>query len=265
MLEMIRNWVRYRHLLVEMTHREFVDRYANQAIGSVWAWLHPLLLMLLYTAIFSFVFSARFGDTIDLPRDFTTFVFSGLVPWLCIQDVLARGSDAVVSHTSYVKQMAFPVEVLPVKRTLSSLPTFITGTVFLVVYQLAMFGELPWTALLWPIYFALLAIFGIGLVFLLGAVGVFLRDLREVVSVFCTANLFLTPILFIPGVVPDALLYVFSANPFSYMVWLHQDIMFYGRIEHPLAWVVFPIMAISTAVAGAIVFRRLQPYFGDAI
>ncbi len=262
---LIEMWTRYRHLLIELTKREFVDRYAHQAIGSLWAWLHPLFLMLLYTAIFNFVFAARLGNTIDLPRDFTAFVLTGLVPWLCIQDVLGRGSGAVLDHVSFVKQMAFPMEVLPIKRALSSLPILLTGMSFLVLYQIIVFGSLPWTVVFWPLFFLLLAMFAIGLVFLLGAVGLFLRDLREIVGVFCTANLFMMPIVFIPDMVPSALELIFYANPFSYMIWMHQDIMIYGRIEHPLAWIVFPTLSLCMVLIGTNVFQRLRPHFGDAI
>lgn len=258
-------WRRYRHLLIELTRREVVDRYAQQAIGSLWAWLHPLFLMLLYAVIFNVIFEARFDGRIDLPRDFTAFVLAGLVPWLCLQDVLGRSAGAVLDHASYVRQMAFPIEVLPIKRALSSLPILLTGMTFLLGYQLVAFGSLPWTVILWPIFLGLLIMFAMGLVFLLSALGVFARDLREIVSVFCTANLFLMPILFIPSLTPPALEMIYYANPFSYMVWMHQDIVFYGDIEHPLAWIVFPALSLSSIVAGATLFQRLRPHFGDAV
>ncbi|MGI9419543.1 MAG: ABC transporter permease [Geminicoccaceae bacterium] len=258
-------WKRYRYLLVELARREIADRYAHQTIGSLWAWLHPLFLMLLYTVIFNFVFEARFDGAIDLPLDFTTFVLAGLVPWLCLQDVLGRSCGAVLDHASYVRQMAFPIEVLPIKRALSSLPILLTGMTFLLAYQLVTFGHLPWTILLWPLFLGLLVLFATGIVFLLGAIGVFLRDLREVVSVFCTANLFLMPIMFIPSLTPPLLEVIYYANPFSYMVWMHQDIVFYGRIEHPFAWVVFPLLSFVLILGGSALFRRLRPQFGDAV
>jgi lipopolysaccharide transport system permease protein len=269
-MSLIASLRRYRHLVYELTKREFMDRYAQQAVGAAWAWLHPLLLMLLYVTVFNFIFAVRFGKdggagVVDLPRDYTTYVLSGLVPWLFLQDVLGRGSDAIVAHRSFVKQMAFPVDVLPVKRALSSLPILFTGTLFLVLYQLVAFGSLPWTLLLWPLYAGLLVVLATGIVFLLGSVGVYWRDLREVISVFTTANLFLMPVLYLPGQAPKGLQVFFWLNPFSYPVWLHQDLMFYGRIEHPLAWVVLPAMAAGMLLFGLRIYKRLQPQFGDVI
>jgi lipopolysaccharide transport system permease protein len=257
---------RYRHLVIELTRREFMDRYANQAIGSAWAWLHPLFLMLLYVSVFNFIFAVRFGQGgVDLPRDYTSYVLAGLVPWLFLQDVLGRGSDAIIAHRAYVKQMAFPLDVLPVKRALSSLPILLIGSLFLVLYQLAVFHTLPWTMLLWPLLAIALVLFSAGLVFLLGSVSVFWRDLREVIGVLSTANLFLMPILYLPGQVPALLKSVFWLNPFSYPVWLAQDLMFYGRIEHPIAWVVVPVMAVGTLILGYSIYERLKPQFGDVI
>lgn len=256
---------RHPHLLVELTKRELRGRYARQALGTLWAWLHPLFLMLLYTTIFNFIFAQRFGDQIDLPRDFTTYVLAGLVPWLALQDVLARSPGAFLGHAGFIKQAAFPIEILPVMHTLTSLPIFLTGAVFLVLYMIFIFGNLPLTLFLWPIYILLFAVFSCGIVFMFGALGVFLRDLREVISVFTAANLFLTPILFVPDLTPKVLQTIFLLNPFSYVIWPHQDLVFYGRIEHPSAWLVFAGLALGSFVLGIGLFQRLRVKFGDAI
>jgi len=266
MLNLIASLRRYRYLVFELTKREFKDRYANQVLGSAWACLHPLLLMLLYASVFNFVFAMRFGENgVDLPRDYTTYVLSGLVPWLFLQDVLGRASDAILSHRSLVKQMAFPTNVLPVKRALSSLPILCIGASFLVLYQIYMFGSLPWTILLWPAYMVLLVVFAIGLVFVIGSIGVYWRDLRELIVVFISANLFLIPVLFPPNQTPRVLKAIFWLNPFSYPVWFHQDIMFYGSVVHPTAWILMSVVGAGTLLLGLAIYQRLSPQFGDVI
>lgn len=262
---MIRSLFTHRHLIGAMTRAEFHDRYARQAIGSAWAWLTPLLLMGLYTAVFKVIYASRFAAGTDLPRDYVTYACSGLVVWLTLQDVIGRSPDALTGHASYIKQMAFPLEVLPVKRALASAPILLSGLVFLVGYQLVVFGSVPWTIVFLPLFLVTLLFFAVGLAYLLGALGVFFRDLREVVSFLLAANLFLLPVLFAPGSTPRPLQIVHLANPLSYPIWMHQDMVFYGRFEHPAAWIVAPALALATFAAGAATFRRLRPLFGDAI
>ena len=264
-LSLFPNLAKYRYLIVELTKGEIKDRYAGQTLGALWAWLHPLFLMVLYAAIFNFIFALRFGGKIDLPRDYTSFVLSGLVPWLAVQDVLARSADTVVTHANLVKQMAFPLEVLPLKRTLGSFPILLTGTLFLCLYELFAFHALPWTVLLWPVYVFLLALFCSGLVYLFSTLGVFVRDLREVITVFTAANLFMMPILFVPNTVPKILELIFLANPFSYVVWPYQDMFFFGHIEHPAAWIVFAALSVGTFVLGLTLFHKLSADFGDEL
>jgi lipopolysaccharide transport system permease protein len=254
-----------RHLIWAMARAEFQERYARQAIGTAWAWLTPLVMMGLYTAVFSFIYNTRFASDSDLPKDYVTYACSGLSVWFLLQDVIAKAPDAIVGHASYLKQMAFPVEVLPVKRAIASLPVYATGFVFVLVYQMVAFGDVPWTIVVWPLFVVCLVALSTGLTFFLGALGVFFRDLREVVSVLLAANLFLMPILFPPHSAPAGLQWVFYCNPLSYFIWLQQDILFYGRLEHPAAWLVVPVLSFGMLVVGKAMFDRLRPGFGDAI
>jgi homopolymeric O-antigen transport system permease protein len=265
MLLALRNLNTYRHLLVELTKRELFDRYSQQVIGALWAWAHPLILMLIYTAVFNTIFAVRFADQAKLPRDFISYALAGIVPLLALQDVLARSADTVVGHAGFVKQMAFPLEVLPVKRALSSLAILFSGVAFLVLYQLYTFGSLPWTILLWPLWLACFVLFSCGVVFFFGALGVFIRDLREIITVFLAANLYLAPVIFVPGMTPSFLEKIFWLNPTSFVFWMHQDIIFYGRIEHPIAWLVFPVLSVAAFTLGLRFFQHVRPQFGEAL
>jgi lipopolysaccharide transport system permease protein len=104
-----------------------------------------------------------------------------------------------------------------------------------------------------------------GVAFMLSAGGVFLRDLRDVVTVFSSVNLFAQPILYNPFNVPPWMDWVFLANPFSYLIWCWQDALFHGQIMHPIAWVVLPIASVATLGVGWMIFERTRHAFGDAL
>ena len=100
-----------RELVSELVRRELKDRHAGQLLGVIWAFGHPLILMLVYTLLFAYVFPARTASEGKV-RDFSACVFAGIVPWLAFQDLLSRAPSILVGHANLVKQIVFPTEAL---------------------------------------------------------------------------------------------------------------------------------------------------------
>jgi homopolymeric O-antigen transport system permease protein len=131
---------RYHQLAWEMIKRDVSDRYAGQMFGSAWAIGHPLLLMAIYTVVFSFIFSLRMGGQSDFPLDYTTYLLSGLIPWMASQESMNKGTTAILANADLVKQVVFPLEILPVKGIFSSFLTQIVATLFLMSYVVIKFS-----------------------------------------------------------------------------------------------------------------------------
>lgn len=252
-----------RELIHEMVSRELRDRHAGQVLGVLWAYGHPLALMLLYTVLFAYVFPARFGE-VATATDYSASVLAGIVPWLAFQDILGRAPSVLVGQASLVKQIVFPTEVLPIKSALASAMPYSGGVVFAVAYA-AHQGSLSFMVLLVPALIVLQLMAMIGAALALSAIGLFWRDLRDVVVVFCSANLFAQPILYNPFAAPDLLKWVFALNPFSYLTWCWQDALFHGTFAHPWAWVVFPASSAAALAIGWTIFDRTRHHFGDAL
>lgn len=252
-----------RELIGELMFRELRDRHAGQMLGVLWAYGHPLILMVIYTVLFAYVFPARFGAGAKV-TDYSVSIFAGIVSWLAFQDVLGRAPSVMLGHASLVKQIVFPTEVLPIKTALASAVCYILGLAFVLAYA-AYHGTLSWMALTLPFVITCQLTAMIGVSFLLSAIGVFFRDLRDIVTVFCTVNLFAQPALYNPFATPTVLKWVFYCNPFSYLVWPWQDALFFGTFRHPAAWVVLPLGSIATLVLGWSVFMRARHQFGDAL
>lgn len=253
---------RRTELIWEMTKRQLRDRHMGQVLGSVWVFGHPLLLMLVYMFLFAYVFPTRFGT--GGGQDYAANVLAGIVSWLAFQDLLSRAPSIFVGHANMVRQIVFPVEVLPVKTALASAIPYISGLVFTIVYS-AFSQGLGWIVLAMPLVVLFQVVAMIGAAFLLSSVGVFFRDLQEFVVVFCTFNLFAQPILFNPYATPDFLNYVFMINPFSYLVWCWQDALYWGYFAHPQAWVAMPILSLGSFVAGWFTFQKTRHQFGDVL
>jgi len=256
---------RHGELVWELTKRDVRDRYAGQVLGVLWAVGHPLFLMALYVTVFAYIFPARLEGRIPIPRDFTVYILAGLIPWITFQEVLSRASTCIVNSAGLVKQIVFPVEVLPIKTVLGSSLGQLVSTTALCAYLLLTDNDFSITfaliLVLW--FFQLLAMIGIG--YILAAVGVYIKDIKDFVVVFSAANFFLQPVIYSPEAVPKAMQYFFYLNPFSYMTWCYQDAIYFGSIEHPVAWVVFAGGSICLAAGGYALFRKLAPAFGNVL
>lgn len=250
-------------LISELVRRELKDRHAGQSMGVLWAYGHPFLLMLVYTFLFAYVFPTRFSSG-DVTLDFSVNILAGVVPWLTFQDLLSRAPTIFTGHSNLVKQIVFPIEVLPVKTAIASALPYTVGLGFVIAYG-ALYGTLSWLtpSIIFLSIFQLIAM--IGVAFLLSSVGVFFRDLREFIQVFCSINLFAQPILYNPNATPEWLIYVFKANPFSYLTWCWQDALYYGTFAHPVAWIVFPACSLMIFMIGLSTFNFARHSFGDAL
>ena len=256
---------RHRQLIWEMTRREISDRYAGQVFGMLWAIGHPLFLIGLYIFIFAFVFKTRLGGTVEMPRDYTTYMLSGLVAWIGFQESMVKACTVITSNTSLVKQVAFPFEILPLKSVLSSLLVPVVAVVLLTIYVAARTAALPWTYALIPVVFAMQVLSMLGIAYFLAAVGVYFRDAKDFIQLFATAGVYLIPAFYLPAWVPDLVKPVLYLNPFSYPIWCYQDVLYFGTFAHPWAWLVTPVLSVGGFLIGYRVFRRLKLGFGSML
>ena len=255
--------IRHRHLCWELVRRDLTDRHAGQVLGPAWMFAQPLVLIALHLFLFAVVLPARgLGGSGEL--GYVVSVLAGLIPWLAIQDSLLRGVTSVATNANLVKQVVFPVELLPVKGAFVALipPAAMTGV--LVLYLLVTGHPVPWTIALLPAVWVVQIAGTLGLCLGLGAVGAYVRDVRELIQLFGLVNLYLMPVFFPPGVLPAAIRFVMYANPFSHVVWCHQDV-WAGRISHPASWALFPVTAGLAFVVGWRVFRAARPHFGNVL
>jgi lipopolysaccharide transport system permease protein len=248
-----------------MSKREITDRYLGQVFGAFWAIGHPLVLMGVYIFIFVVVFKVKIGGTREMPLDYTTYLLSGLIPWMGFQESMNKGSTVIISNASLVKQVVFPIEILPVKGVIASLISMVISLVLLVLYVLATNRSLPWTYILIPLLVFLQALAMIGLSYVLSSVGAFLRDIKDFVQVFSIVGLYLMPIFYLPKFVPAIFRPILYINPFSYLIWCYQDALYYGRFEHWWAWLVFPVLSIGMFYGGYRVFRKLKVILGNVL
>jgi lipopolysaccharide transport system permease protein len=256
---------RHRQLTWEMAKREITERYTGQMFGALWAIGHPVIQIAVYVFIFSVVFKVRVGGTAAMPLDYTAYLLAGLIPWIAVQESMAKATTVIVGNANLVKQVVFPLEVLPAKGVIATLLTEVVFLLLLTVYLVARYGYLPPIYLLLPVLVIVQGMAMMGLSYVLSAVGVYLRDTKDLVQVFLVIGVYLVPAFYLPSFIPTEFRLLLYVNPFSYMVWCFQDVLYFGRFEHPWAWPVFTILSVATFTVGFLMFRRLRTMFGNVL
>lgn len=256
---------RYKVLTFEMARREITDRYTGQLFGIFWTFVHPLILILVYVFLFNFVFVSKIGGTQALPLDMTSYILAGLIPWLAFSDAMGKSTTIIINNANLVKQVVFPIEVLPVKSVLASIFTQIIFIALFIIYTLIS-GQKVWITVLLLPFLMLVQTFGmIGLAYVLSAVGTYIRDTKDFVQVFITLGLWFMPILYLPEAIPSKVRPLLVLNPFTHMVWAYQDILYFGRFEHPISWAIFIGLSLIIFLFGYRLFRKFKTMFGNVL
>lgn len=266
--DLIGTLFKYKDLLFELSSRELKDKYINHSLGGAWAFMSPLLMSGLYIYLFSEVFPTRLGGTFEGPKSLI-WLLSGITVWFMVSDLLGRSLTAITSAPSLVKQVVFPVEILPAQVVLTAIPTFAVG-------MMVVLGLVAWvdpnifigTVWMLPLALILFAIISMGLTYLLAAFAPFMQDLREIMAFVAGAGMFLAPVLYFPPTIENlnpVLKGVLEGNPFTHLLACFRDAVFYGQMTQPLSWGITAVFALVLAFFGFSMFQRLKPHFSEAI
>jgi lipopolysaccharide transport system permease protein len=252
-------------LVREMVHRDLKGGHAGHGLGSLWVYVQPLVVVATFMLIFGVVIGAKMAVTATFPGDYTSYILIGLVPWLLMSNALGRATSAFSSNANLVKQVVFPIETLPVATIIACFVIYIPSIALMILYKLFIGGGLTWLALALPLVLGMHGLLCIGLTLLLSVITPFLRDIREFVTMYMAVSMYFTPAIYLPDWVPAMVRPILYLNPFSYVVWVYQDVLFYGEIRHAFAWIVFALMAFGLFLAGLVVFRRVKPVLGNVL
>jgi len=255
---------RHRRLIRSMVRRDISGRYSGSFVGLFWTVLNPLLLMITYFFVFGVVLRARLGN--DPSRSgFALYFLAGMLPWLPFAEAAGRAPFVILEHRNFVKKLVFPVETLPVNLVLAGLVTEGFALILFLCGLVLLRGALPWTAMWLPALIAPQVLFTAGVCWFLAAVGVYLRDLGQVIGFLLTLWFFLTPICYPVESLPAAALPLLSKNPLFVLVRGYRAVL----LEHAApAWgSLWKLWAVSGLVffVGHACFYKLKKNFADVI
>ena len=259
----------YRELIRNLVVRDLKVRYKSSALGIAWSWLNPLLMMVVYTVVF----------TVFLPRDdiphYPIFLLCGLLPWNFFNDSIFQATGSIVGNAHLIKKVYFPREVLPISIALSNLVNFLIALPVLFILAFIFGAPLTWWALLLPFTIAIQVTFTLGLAFFLATFNIFYRDTQHILGALMLAWFFLTPVVYQIQDVPqqitvltitfDAQLWLRRLNPMASIIASYRDLLYHG-VPTGLDFLLrTAVTALIVLVAGYLVFLRYSPRFGEEV
>lgn len=257
-----------RTLIGRLARRDIEVRHRGSALGLLWSVLNPLIMMAAYTFIFTLVFRARWssgGGGGGGTAEFAVLMFSGMVLFTIFAECANRAPGLMLENPSYIKKVVFPLEIMPVVVLLSALFNAAIGFVILAVFSLVVMGPPPLTVLLLPLVLLPLCLFTLGLTWVVAAAGVFLRDLRQVVTVLVTVMMFLSPIFYPLSAVPAEAQAVILANPLAILLERSKDVLFWGHGLPPVEWALVCLGSLVWAWLGHTFFMKTRRGFADVV
>lgn len=263
---LIRNLWRYRPLISQLTKREVIGRYRGSVFGLAWSFFNPVLMLGVYTFVFSVVFKARWDSGGGESKiQFAVVLFVGMIVHGLFAEVLNRASALILANVNYVKKVVFPLEILPVVSVGAALFHCAASLAVLLMAFLIFNGYLHSTILLVPLVLLPLVVLTLGFAWIFASLGVFVRDVGQAMGMFTTIMLFLSPVFFPVTALPEIYRPFIMANPLTFIIEQAREVLIWGRSPDWTGLLLYTAVAAAVAWSGYAWFQKTRKGFADVL
>ena len=265
-LSMLRSiWVN-RFLIWNLTYREVFGRYKGSLLGVFWSFVTPVLMLTIYTFVFRTAFNAKWTDQYaNSPGNFALILFIGLILFSLFSESVIKAPSLINSNVNFVKKIVFPLEILPLVTMGASIFHFFISLLVWFFACILLIGFPPATSLLLPLAITPLIFLTLGLSWFLASLGVFLRDISQVIGVACQALLFMSPIFYPVSALPEEYQWIIKLNPLTYIIDQVRDCLLLGIYPDWYTLTKFFLLSLLFAWFGYAWFQKTRNGFADVL
>lgn len=255
---------RYRGLIQTLVVRDLKARYRGSVLGFFWSFFNPLLLLLIYTFVFTKVLVGIHPEEME---PYALFMFCGILPWTWFSSSILEASNTLISGGNLIKKVLFPAEVLPIVTVLANMVHFFLGLVILVAFLIYYQRPIEGLQLLWfPVIVLVQLVFTIGLSLFLSAMTVHFRDLKDLLSNLVQFWFFATPIIYPMQTIPENMRWWLNLNPMTHLMISYQEVLFFPGPHGHWKWLMaLAAGSIVVFLLGYFVFDRLRDSFAEEV
>ncbi|MCE4068985.1 MULTISPECIES: ABC transporter permease [Pseudomonas] len=254
-----------RGLLLALTKREVIGRYKGSLLGILWSLFNPILMLTVYTFFFSTVFKARWPGGSESKTEFALVLFSGLLIFNFFAECLGRAPTLVLGNPNYVKKVVFPLETLPFVLVGAAGFHFIASLVVWLLFYLVFFGIPAIQVLYLPLILIPLVLLTLGFSWILASLGVYLRDVNQVVTAVIPALMLLSPVFYPISALPEQMHVIFQLNPMTFLIEQTRGILIWKQHVQWDHWLVQTLASAVFAWIGYAWFQKTRKGFADVL
>jgi lipopolysaccharide transport system permease protein len=256
-----------RNLIYQMTKRDILSKYKGSAVGVLWSLINPILMLVIYTLVFSVIFKARWGSAaVNEPKtQFAVILFVGLIIHSFLAECLVRAPNLILQYSNYVKKVVFPLEILPIVTVLAAVFQSIISFMVLIAAFFLFNGYLHWTIVFAPVVFLPLIILTLGLVWLISSLGVYIRDIGQSIGIIVTVLMFLSPVFYPLSALPPSMQHVVLLNPLTYIIEQSRAVIVWGQLPDFVGLAAYSLISLFITSMCYVWFQKTRKGFADVI
>ncbi|MFC5078847.1 Teichoic acid translocation permease protein TagG [Vibrio thalassae] len=260
------SFIANRNLIITSIKREIVGRYKGSLLGILWSFVNPIFMLLVYTFVFSVVFKAKWGDGGgESKAEFALILFCGLIVFNIFSEAISKAPTSILINPNYVKKVVYPLEALAWVNTGSSLFHGIVSFLVWMLAYIALYGIPSATILLVPIVILPLLLMVQGLTWFLSAIGTYIRDVNQLVSILITTMLFMSPIFYPISALPEIYQKILYLNPLTIIIEQVRAVAFYGEFPNYKLVIGYTFCSSIVCYVGYFCFQKSRKGFSDVL
>ena len=266
-VSLLRSLLQHRQLIYQMSKREVIGRYKGSVMGLLWSFFNPVFMLMVYTFVFSEIFKSRWGgaSASGSKTEFAVVLFVGMIVQTLFCESLNRSPSLILNNVNYVKKVVFPIEILPIVSLGANLfHSLISMTVLLLAFFIFN-GYLQWTLIFIPLVMLPIVILTMGLTWFLSALGVFLRDIGQTITIITTMLMFLAPVFYPITAVPAEMRPYLIANPLTFIIEQAREVLIWGNQPNWIGLSIYTLIACFVAWIGYVFFQKTRKGFADVL
>ncbi|MBQ3475193.1 MAG: ABC transporter permease [Bacilli bacterium] len=258
-MSLFKELFQYRELLKTNVHKEIRGKYKGSILGVLWSFLNPLLMVAVYAIVFPYLMR------MEGMENYLVFLITGVIPWVFFTTVVTTGCNCVWINGGIIKKVYFPREILPISVVIAGLINFLISCVIILLF--AIFGGIGiGVSLAWlPVIALIQSVFSLGLLFILCAINVYIRDVEYIVQFIMNLVFYATPIIYQPSMLPEKFKWILYMNPMAQIIDAYRSIFYYKTSPDIISLIVMAVVAFVVLIIGYGVFKKLERGFAEEV
>lgn len=255
---MVKEIVKYKEFLKSNVKKDIRGKYKGSFLGVLWSFVNPLLSVVIYAIVFHYIMRFQIDN-------YLIYLISGIIPWTFFTTSITSGMNSILFSADIIKKVYFPRVILPISSVTSALVNFLISCVIIVIFACFSGVGIGYSLLFLPVVALIQYIFTLGIVFVLSAAEIYVRDIEHIINFFVGMLFYVTPILYTPDYVPDKFSFILKLNPLSYIIEAYHSIFYYKEIPNLTNLGIVFILSLIVFFIGYSIFNKLQKGFAEEV